>query len=359
MSMYDLNSSERALIDYYRLSNTDHNYQDIHLLGSGFVKDLESKLVNYYEQKYCLCVNNATTALLGIWLSLGVKKGDLILTSPISYPASIAGMLLLGAIPYFVDIEAHTLSINPDEVAEILKHIRKIKAVLSTDFYGIPADTKKLKQITQEFNIPIISDSAQSFGSKRDNKPGGYFADAIVISFGHHKCNFAGEGGAILTNSRYVYEGLIQNMMHPEYQKIKVSDINEFALNGRISPYSAIVANSNFNKSLSQLKLKQKKYLHLIDIMNRTSLIEPIEFKKKHIIPSFYRLSCSWGNKEELSQLTDVLFDLGYNVNVYKDEINLLYDSCRIKKLNFKRTKKEFSETENQVKKRFIVTVHD
>jgi len=360
MLMSDLNSTERALIDYYRHSISDKNYQDIHVLGAGFVKDLEGKLSNYYNHKYCLCVCNATTALLGIWLSIGIKPGDLILTSPLSYPASIAGMMLLGAIPYFVDIESDTLGLNPEKVARILKHNRKIKAVLSIDYYGIPANSIKLKEITEQYKLPLISDSAQSLGSLRAKKPGGYFADIIVTSFGHHKTLYAGEGGAILTNSKNIYESIIWNISHPEFQKIKIGENNKYALNSRISPYSAIVANSNFENALSNLKHKQEKCFHLIEIMNKSNVIEPIDFKANDIIPSFYRLSGSWKQNEEFSILSETLKKNGYVENIYKDDMDLLYNGHQLIKLSENKIRHnliQLPEAVKQVKKRFIISV--
>lgn len=93
------------------------------------------------------------------------------------------------------------------------------KAVLSVDYNGTPADSKTIKDFCSTNNLIYISDSAQSFGAFRDNKPGGYFADYIVLSFGPGKSLFGGEGGAILTDDENIYEKIIWLTQHPLRQK--------------------------------------------------------------------------------------------------------------------------------------------
>ncbi|HSK70191.1 MAG TPA: DegT/DnrJ/EryC1/StrS family aminotransferase [Pyrinomonadaceae bacterium] len=261
-------------------------FYSIQLTGSGAVAELENKIASYYRMKHALCVSNATTGLLGLALTLGLKDSEFI-TSPYTYGGTVSSWLMLNNSIIFADIEPRTATLNPGEIPQIIT--AKTKAVLAADILGNPSDTKTIRKIADDFGLWYIADAAQSFGAQRDGCPASHLADALVISFTNGKTLFAGEGGAIVTDNSDLYEKLLWHTQHPFRQKRELGlDIsNEFSFNGRINPMAAIWANANFEKALKRLKNYQKKCSEVIECLDKSGLTVTADFKAERILPSF------------------------------------------------------------------------
>ena len=216
-----------------------HNSEPFHLRGGGAVGELEKRLETYYGMQHALCVSNATLGLLAVQLALGLK-GVEILTTPYSWGGTVAGALLLGNRLAFGDIDAVTLTLDPDTVRNAISP--HTKAILAVDVDGTPSDSSGLRQVADEYGLWYITDAAESFGATREGHPASYDADALVLSFGPGKPLDVGEGGAILTSSQELYEKLLWHTQHPERQRLELGlhlD-NESCLTGRIHPAAVL-----------------------------------------------------------------------------------------------------------------------
>ena len=313
-----------AVSDYLRRSFDSLEVQQEHYTAAGAIPELEEKLRRHYHMNHVLCVSNATTALFVLALALELKNCDFV-TTPFTYGATVAGMLLLGNRPQFADIDCRTLALDPSAAEQAIT--AKTKALLSVDSLGIPADSRALRRLADKYGLWYVSDSSQSFGAKREGLPAGTFADAIVTSFTAGKTVFAGEGGAIITDNPELFQKLIWLSQHPFRQKkeLGLSIFNEFAFNGRIHPVAAIWANSVFDSSLTKLRKHQEFCFQVMETLNATGLTVPVQFASQQIEPTFFRLTAEWKDAPVAAMLEDKLAASGFNLRVSNIPIELLY----------------------------------
>jgi perosamine synthetase len=310
--------------DYLAKLEAGTGVEQMHLNGSGAVAALENKLKNHYGKKYALCVANATAGLMAIALALDLRQSDFV-TTPLTYGASIASWMLLGNKAIFADIERPTLTLDSNSVRKCVT--ANTKAVLSVDVFGNPADTDVLKKLCDEYGLWLIADAAQSFGAYRSGRPASYMADALVVSFGPAKGLFAGEGGAIMTDNTELFEKLVWWTQHSSRQArdIGLHLSNEFAINARINPLSAIWGNAVFDESLQQVKRHQAKCLTIVQALNSTGLTTQIDFDERLIQPAFFRLTAKWKEQQHSSELLHELMRRELILRIEEQPYELLY----------------------------------
>ena len=123
-----------------------------------------------YNPNLSIGLSSGTDALLAALMSLDIGPGDLVLTTPYSFFATMGVVLRVGALPVFVDIDPDSFNMNADQAAEALardhKNGRKIKAILPVHLYGQCADMPKLSRLAREYAVPLIEDAAQAIGAK-------------------------------------------------------------------------------------------------------------------------------------------------------------------------------------------------
>ena len=266
-----------------------HPYtQHQHLSGTGATYFLEEKLRTFYNKKHVIAFSNATTALQTLCIAMDLNNTE-ILTSPINWGGSISPFLLHKNKLRFTSFDPITLNLS---VSDLLSAItQKTKAVLTVDYNGTPVDSQAIKSFCVDNNLFYISDSSQSTGSFVNNKPAGFFADSIVLSFSPGKSLFAGEGGAVLTNDDDLFEKLLLYSQHPSRQKtiLGLSHTNEYTpINGRMNPFSAIFLNETFESSLNALYKKQTKCFKLLCQLQKMELVEPTPHISKTISSTFF-----------------------------------------------------------------------
>ena len=172
-------------------------------------EDIISKRVG---AKYALAANSATSCLHLSCLSLGLSKGDILWTSPITYAASANCALFCGAEVDFVDIDPLTWNISVEILEEKLKTARKRKKIpkilVLVHLAGNPCDLKKIFDLSKEYGFSIIEDASHALGSKYSEEQIGSstYSDISVFSFHPVKNITTGEGGMILTNNKEIAE---------------------------------------------------------------------------------------------------------------------------------------------------------
>jgi len=268
----------RRLGTYLQQCAVNHELQREHLSGAGETYLFEKKLATFYGKKFVLTFSSATTAMNALCLAYQFK-GKEILTSPFNWGGSVAPYLLHGNRLRFTAFEPGTLCLSANDLDQAVSS--KTKAVISVDYHGYPVDSLRIKEFCGERGLVYISDSAQSLGARRDDRPAGYYADATVFSFSAGKTVYAGEGGAVVTDDEALYEKLLRIAHHPSRQKMVsgLSGYTEFcALNGRINPLASIVLNTTFEASLMELQEKQIRLFRIVERLQDEKLIHlPIE----------------------------------------------------------------------------------
>jgi UDP-4-amino-4,6-dideoxy-N-acetyl-beta-L-altrosamine transaminase len=168
----------------------------------------EAAINKVTESQYAVAVNSATSALHIACLALGVVKGDIVWTSPITFVASANCALYCGASVDFVDIDPDTYNLSPIELEKKLieaKQQNKLpKVVIPVHLAGQSCDMQKIHQLSLEYGFKIIEDAAHAIGGSYQNQPVGNcrYSDITVFSFHPVKIITTAEGGVATTNNK-------------------------------------------------------------------------------------------------------------------------------------------------------------
>ena len=237
------------------------------------VEEMERRLSEYTGAKYAVAVSNGTAALHCACLAAGIKPGDEVITTPLTFAASANCALYCGAIPVFADINPETYNIDPDSIRE--KITERTRAVIAVDFTGQAAEIDRIRAICDEYHLVFIEDAAHSIATKYNGKQVGSLADMTTFSFHPVKTITGGEGGAILTNDEGYYRKLVLAHTHGITHDNKMMEdgphegpwyYEQIALgyNYRITDFQAALIISQMNK-LDQFAARRKEIVQRYD----------------------------------------------------------------------------------------------
>ncbi len=215
------------------------------------VKEFEEAIAVYCGAKYCVAVSNGTAALhLASLVLLG--KGDKVLTTPNSFLATSNAILYAGAKPIFVDITEDG-NIDLDLCEKELQKDPTIKAIYPVAFSGNMIDQKKLKYLRETYGVTVLEDCAHAIGAKDGNVKAASCtnSDISILSFHPVKHMTTGEGGAITTNSREIYEKLLILRNHG---MVKTSEMKPWEYEMRELGFNYRITDIQCALGLSQLK---------------------------------------------------------------------------------------------------------
>ncbi|MCW7471418.1 LegC family aminotransferase [Leptospira kanakyensis] len=190
-------------------------------IESTFVSSVGAYVDKFEEQmklltgaKYAVATVNGTSALHISLHSLGISLGDEVITQALSFVATANAIKYTGAEPLFLDVDRDSMSLSPESVTDYLKnhcdynngHIinrksgRRIKAIIPMHTFGNPGRIEELKEIADDFQLPIIEDAAESLGSFVKEQHTGTFGKLGIFSFNGNKTVTCGGGGAVVTD---------------------------------------------------------------------------------------------------------------------------------------------------------------
>ena len=178
------------------------------------VPAFEKTVATYCCARYGVAVNSATSALHVACLALGVGKGDIVWTTPITFVASANCALYCGATVDFVDIDPKTYNLSVDCLKEKLaiaeKRGKLPKVVIPVHLCGQPCDMEIIHALSQQYGFKIIEDASHAIGGRYKDEPIGNcrFSDITVFSFHPVKIITTGEGGMALTNDELLAKGM-------------------------------------------------------------------------------------------------------------------------------------------------------
>ena len=243
------------------------------------IEEFEAELCKYTGAKYCVAVANGTAALHLASLVL-LNKCDKVITTPNSFVATSNSILYVEAIPIFVDIQEDG-NIDLDLCEEELKKDSSIKAIYVVNFSGNIVNQKKLKYLKESYNIKILEDCAHSLGATFEGVKAGSCenSDCSILSFHPVKHITTGEGGAVTTNSKEIYEKLLELRAHgikrfpdtaPWYY-----EMHSLGFNYRITDMQAALGISQLKKLDSFVK-RRKEIALKYDKAFLNSVVKPL-----------------------------------------------------------------------------------
>jgi perosamine synthetase len=237
------------------------------------VESFEKGLSEYIGSKYCLTFNSGTSALHAVLMAHGIGPGDEVIVPSFTFIATANSPLFVGARPVFADIEEETYGLNPDDVAE--KITAKTKAIMPIHYGGCPCKIRELKDLAEDKGVLLIEDAAESFGAGIKGQKAGTFGDSAMLSFCQNKVITTGEGGAIVTDSKDVYESLKLIRSHGRletsdyFSSTDYMDYVSLGYNFRMSNIVASLGISQLGKADRIIALRREKAGYLTDKLQR------------------------------------------------------------------------------------------
>jgi dTDP-4-amino-4,6-dideoxygalactose transaminase len=187
------------------------------------INEFEDEFAKYVGSKYAVAVSNGTAALHLCTLALGVKEGDKVITTPITFAASANCVRYCNGEVVFADIDPNTYLIDYDSVKKLLEASPNgtYKGIIPVDFAGRSVDLEKFKVLAKQYNLWIIEDACHAPGGYFTDSKGisqncgnGNYADLAIFSFHPVKHIACGEGGMVTTNNEALYKKLLALRTH-------------------------------------------------------------------------------------------------------------------------------------------------
>jgi perosamine synthetase len=182
-----------------------------------FINVFECSFAEYINIDHATSVCNGTVAIHLALITLGIGPGDEVIVPTLTYVASINTIIQAGATPVYVDSLKNTWQIDPDDV--IQKITPKTKAIMAVHLYGLPCDMNALLSICTKYNLFLIEDCAEAFGTYYEGQHVGTFGDIATFSFFGNKTITTGEGGMVVTKDKE----LIDTAYHFKNQGVSFS----------------------------------------------------------------------------------------------------------------------------------------
>ena len=298
------------------------------------VKEFEDAFSNYIGSRFAVAVSNGTASLHLSVLSLNLKPGDKVITTPNTFVASANCVKYCGGEIVFSDIDPDTYLLDIEKVRKLLETSPKgtYKGIIPVDFAGRANDLEKFRCLADEYGLWILQDSCHSPGgyfkdSKGENQNcgNGKFAELAIFSFHPVKHIAAGEGGMITTNNEELYKSLLMLRTHgiqQDQEKLINNhgcwyyEMQELGYNYRLTDFQAALGlsqlkrassgiirrkeiannyynafhNSEFIKGQSGIIDGHAYHLYVIEVENRNGLINYLRdlniFAQVHYIPT-------------------------------------------------------------------------
>ena len=195
------------------------------------VDAFEHEMAERIGVKHAVALSSGTAALhLGL-LTLGAKRGSIVVTSTMTFAATTNAIMYTGAEPYFIDCMPGTGNMDPELLRVGLTRLRDegshVVAIVPVDLLGKAIDYTSILAIADEFGIPVLSDAAESLGATHKGRPAGSFGKASAFSFNGNKIMTTSGGGMLMTddadfaqNVRYLATQARQPVVHYEHHDV-------------------------------------------------------------------------------------------------------------------------------------------
>jgi len=201
---YNLKPQHQEIKKELNLKFSDIMKSGNYVQGPEIVK-FEKNFSNFLNAPYCIGLNSGTSALHLALLSLGIGKGDEVITTPLTFVATIAAILYTGAKPILVDIDEDTYNIDSQKIEQAIT--KKTKAIIPVHLHGRISNMKKILTISKKYNLSVVEDSSQAHGAKQNKKYSGTLGRIGTFSFYPAKTLGAmGDAGALVTSDKKIYK---------------------------------------------------------------------------------------------------------------------------------------------------------
>ena len=268
--------------------------RDCNFIMGSQIDELERNLEKFTGSKYAISCSSGTDALLLAMMALDIQPDDEIITTPFTFFATAETIAFLKAKPVFVDIDEKTYNIDPKKIEE--KISSKTKAIIPVSLYGQPCDMDEINQIAKKYNLKVIVDGAQSFGSTYKGISDSNLGDISCTSFFPAKpLGCYGDGGALFTNDEKLADKIKSLRLHGQSIRYHHQYIG---MGGRLDTIQAAVLNVKLKYYPKDLKLRQDVAEKYTKVLNEKNIETP--FVKNDRTSAWAQYSIRVQNRTEL-----------------------------------------------------------
>ena len=265
------------------------------------IEEFERLLANYHESQYCVVFNSGTSAGHAALLSLNLKLSSEVIIPSFTFISTANWPLMVGAKPIFSEIEEETLGMDPSYLNSIIS--KKTKVIMPIHYGGNPCKIIEIKRFAKEQKLILIEDCAESIGATIGKRKTGTFGDLSILSFAGNKVLTTGEGGAIITNSKQIYEKLKLIRSHGRQINSNYFQTNEtpnyvsLGYNWRMSSMTAALGISQLNKLEKLIAKRQKNSIFMSSRLKKhAQIVIPVEYKNHKNVYQLYSIRLSTKN---------------------------------------------------------------
>ena len=260
--------------------------------GGKQVQEFEKLLSTFVKSKYAVAVSSGTAALQAALYALDIKKGDEVLIPSFTFVATANAVVSVGAIPVFVDI-LDNYTMDP---ADLRKNItKKSKAIIPVHLYGNVAYMDEISEIANKYDLEVIEDACQSLGSTYKERHTGTFSRLGCFSMYAAKVITSGEGGAIVTDDKKLFEKLRKIRNHG---MLHGYDTRILGFNLRLPEISAAIAKVQMKKLSKFLAQRRKNAKILTNLLSDLPIVLPQERKDERV--NWYLYTISVKNRDKI-----------------------------------------------------------
>jgi len=260
-------------------------------------KEFEKLIGDYVGRKYVSVVTNGTVALAVSLMARGIGRGDEVIVPDYTMIASVNAVVLAGATPVFADISSKNLCLDLRLTKRAIH--KKIKAIILVTINGRYPEIEKFVVLAKKHKLFLLEDATQSLGSCYKGKHLGTFGNAGVFSFSAPKIITTGQGGAIVTNDKKLYENILK-IKDFGRRKSGVDRHETIGYNFKFTDLQAVVGIEQMKKLSWRVERKKKIYALYHSLLGEIPDIEFIETNLRNTTPWFIDILVDGGRRDSL-----------------------------------------------------------
>lgn len=251
------------LLKYKIDTNIKNVISSTQFIGGTYVKEIEKELAKFVHRKHCITCANGTDALQIAFMVYGIRKGDAVFCTDVTFVSSTEPSKMLGATSVFCDCTTDTYNIDLKSLRRQIEFVKKEgkltpRAIVAVDILGNPADYDGLNEISKEYGLILIEDAAQSFGASYKGKRCCSFGDISTTSFFPAKpLGCYGDGGAIFTDDDEIAEKCRQIANHGKGPRGKYDNV-VVGMNSRLDAIQAAILLPKL-KALEEYEIEKRQ----------------------------------------------------------------------------------------------------
>ena len=369
----------KQYVDREDIKEVSKSLKERLITTGNYVKKLESKIEKKLKAKYALTCTSGTAALHLSFLSIGLKKGDVVIMPSINFISSFNLCKIMNTKIYLADVDPKTGQITPQTLKSCIKKnkIKKIKLIITMYLGGYPRNLREIYYLKKKYNCYLLEDACHALGAsyKINNKKkfvgSNDYSDLCIFSFHPLKTITSGEGGVITTKNKEIYRKIKLLRSHGisrNYKKHWKYDVIMPGFNYRLSDINCALAFSQFKKIEKFVNYRKKIFYLYKKNLDQTKNLSIIDFDKK-TNPSFHLVLLNFSVKNPSKFKEKLLYNLKirgiyaqyhyipiYKFKIFKKIVKLsntekFYSSCISLPIFYNLKKREVEKITNYLKK--------